>query len=61
MTNYFDKLIKIKFYILCYPSHGNMKKSSILGQVDFFWNSLDIINKNIFHYLMSKNSKNMFI
>jgi hypothetical protein len=28
-----------------------------LGHVDFFWNSLDIINKNIFCCLMSKNLK----
>jgi len=61
MTKYFDKLLKIKIYILCYPSHGNMKNNVILGHVYFFWNSLDIINKNIFHYLMSKNPKNMFI
>jgi hypothetical protein len=44
MTNYFDKLIKIKFYIFCYPSHGDMKNNVILGDVDFFWNPLDIIN-----------------
>jgi hypothetical protein len=56
---YTYKLLKIKFYIVYYPSHGNMKKNVILGHVDFFWNSLDIINKNIFHYLMSKNSKNI--
>jgi hypothetical protein len=31
------------------------KKNAILGHVDFFWNSLDIITKNISHYLMSKN------
>jgi hypothetical protein len=61
MTKYFDKLLKIKFYILCHPSHGRMKNNVILGQVDFFWNSLDIINKNTFHYLMSTNSKNIFI
>jgi hypothetical protein len=61
MTKYFDKLPKIKFYIICYPSHGNMKKNAILGHVDFFWNSLNITNKNIFHDFMSKNSKNIFI
>ncbi len=62
MTNYFDKLlIYIKFYILCYPSHGNMKKNVILGHVDFLGNSLDITNKNIFRYLMSKNPKYIFI
>jgi hypothetical protein len=56
MTKYFDKLlIQIKFCIICYPSHGNMKNNAILGHVDFFWNSLDITNMNIFHYLMSKN------
>jgi len=36
MTKYFDKLIKIKFYILYYPSHGNIKNNFILGHVDFF-------------------------
>jgi hypothetical protein len=61
MTKYFDKLLKIKLYIFCYPSHWNMKNNVILGHVDFFWNSLDIINKNIVHYLMSKNSKKIFI
>jgi hypothetical protein len=61
MTKYFDKLLKMKIYIFCYPLHGNMKNNAILGHVDFFWNSLDITNRNIFHYLMSKNSKNIFI
>ncbi len=62
MTNYFDKLlIYIKFYIICYPSHENMKKNAILGHVDFFKNSLDITNKDIFRYLMSKNPKYIFI
>jgi len=61
MTKYFDKLINIKFYILSYPSHGNMKNNAILGHVNFFWKSLDIINKNIFYYLMSKTSKKIFI
>jgi hypothetical protein len=55
MTKYFDKSLKIKLYIFCYPSHENMENNAILGPVDFFWNSLDITNKNIFHYLMSKN------
>jgi hypothetical protein len=37
MTKYFDKLlIQIKFYIICYPSHGNMENNAILGHVDFF-------------------------
>jgi hypothetical protein len=54
MTTYFDKILKIKFYILRYPSHGNTKNNVILGHVDFFFNSLDIINKNIFHDFMSK-------
>jgi hypothetical protein len=56
MTKYFDKLLKIKFYILYYPSQGKMKKNVILGHVAFFWNSLDITNKNTFH-LMSKFKK----
>ncbi len=60
MTKYFDKWIKIKFYILCYPSHENMKKNAILGHLNFFWNSLDIINNNIFHYLISKIQKIYF-
>jgi len=34
-----------------------MKKNVILGHVDFFWNSLDITNMNIFHNLMAKNPK----
>jgi hypothetical protein len=54
MTKYFDKLLKIKFCIICYPSHANIKNNAILGHVDFFGNSLDITNKKIFHYLMSK-------
>ncbi len=57
MTKYFDKLLKTIIYIFCHPSHGNMKNNAILGHVDFFLNSLDIINKNIFYYLMSKNQK----
>jgi hypothetical protein len=61
MTKYFDKWIKIKFYILYYPSHGNKKNNAILGHVDFSLNYLDIISKNIFHYLMSKIWKKMFI
>jgi hypothetical protein len=44
MTKYFDKLLKIKFYIFYNPSHENMKNNTILGHVDFFWNSLDITN-----------------
>jgi len=61
MTKYFDKILKIKFYILCYPSHGNTKNNVILGHVDFFFNSLDIINKNIFHDFMSKIQKNIHL
>jgi hypothetical protein len=61
MTKNFDKFLKIKFYIFCYPSHGNIKKNAILGHVDFFWNSLDITNKNIFHYLVSKIQKNIHL
>jgi hypothetical protein len=57
MTKYFDKLLKTIIYIFCHPSHGN---NAILGHVDFFFNSLDIINKNIFYYLMSKNPKYIF-
>jgi len=57
MTKYFDKLLKIKLYIFCYPSHGNLKNNAILGNVNFFWNSLDIINTNIFYYLMWKKLK----
>jgi hypothetical protein len=34
-----------------------MKNKSFLGHVDFFWNSLDITNKNIFYYLKSKYTK----
>jgi hypothetical protein len=47
MTKYFDKLLKIKIYKFCYPLNGNRKNNLILGRVNFFWNSLDIINKNI--------------
>jgi len=36
MAKYFDKLLKIKFHIVCYLSHGNMKNDAILGNVDFF-------------------------
>jgi hypothetical protein len=36
MTKYFDQLMDIKFYILCYLSYGNMKKNVILEHVDFF-------------------------
>jgi len=61
ITKYFDKQIKIKFYVICYISYRNMKNNVMLGHVDFFQNSLDIINKNIFHYLMSKISKKIFI
>jgi len=35
MTKYFDKLIKIKFYILHYPSHGNVKNNAIFGHANF--------------------------
>jgi hypothetical protein len=61
MTKYFDKLMNIKFYMICYPSHGNMKKNAILEHVNLFWIYLDIINNNILHYLMSKNSKNIHL
>jgi len=37
------------------------EKNVILGHVDSFWNSLDITNKNVFHYLMLKKSKKLFI
>jgi hypothetical protein len=43
MTKYFDKLLKIKFYISCCSSHGKMKTNAILEHVDFFeihWISL---------------------
>jgi hypothetical protein len=33
-----------------------MKNNAIFGHVDLKKKSLDIINNNIFHYLMSKNS-----
>jgi hypothetical protein len=36
MAKYFDKLLKIKFHIVYYPSHGNMKNDAILAHVDFF-------------------------
>jgi hypothetical protein len=36
MTKKFDKLLKIKLYVFCYPSHGNVKDNVILGHVDFF-------------------------
>jgi hypothetical protein len=38
MAKYFGKLLKIKFYILYYPSHGNMKKMSFWGM----WISFEI-------------------
>jgi hypothetical protein len=40
---------------------GNVKKNAILGHVNFFQNSLDISNKNIFHYLMSKIKKDIHL
>ncbi len=61
MTKYFGKQIKTKFYIICYQSHGNMKNNAILGHVDSLKKVLDIINKNMIHYLMSKHSKKIFI
>jgi hypothetical protein len=61
MTKYFGKWIKIKIYIFCHPSHGNIKNNAILGHVDFFWIFLDIIDKNIFNYLISKFWKKKFI
>jgi len=36
MTKYFDKLNKIKIYIVCYPSHGNMKIMAFWGIWIFF-------------------------
>jgi hypothetical protein len=36
MTKYFDKLLKVKLYIFCYPSHENMKNNVILGHFIFF-------------------------
>jgi len=61
MTKYFDKLIKNKLYIVCYLSHENMKKKCHFGKCGFLLKFIKIINKNIFHYLMSKNSKKIFI
>jgi len=57
MTKYFDKLLKIKFYILYYPSQGKMKKNVIFGHVAFFWNSLDITNKKYISLFNVKISK----
>jgi len=57
MTKYFDKWLKNKFYIRCYPSHGNMKNNTILGHVDFFWIFLNIINRNVFSLFNAKNFK----
>jgi len=36
MTKYFDKLLKVKLYIFCYPSHGNMKNNVFWGMWIFF-------------------------
>ncbi len=58
MTKYFDKLLKIIFYIIGYPSHQNMKNNVILGHVDFFWNSLDITKYEYISLLNVKESKN---
>jgi len=47
MTKYFDKLVKMKFYIFCYPSHENMKKMSFWGMwisFEIHWISLIIID-----------------
>jgi hypothetical protein len=38
-----------------------MENNAILGHADFLKTSLDIINKNVLHYLMSKSSKKTFI
>jgi hypothetical protein len=50
--------IKITFILFATIHMETWKKMPFLGHVDFFWNYLDFINKNIFHYLMSKNSFN---
>ncbi len=59
VTKYFDKLVKIKFYILWYPSHVNMKNNAILRHVDFLWNSLDniLISISLFN-IKKKNHLN---
>jgi hypothetical protein len=50
---------QILYYLL--PITWKHEKNAILGHVDVLKKSLDIINKNTFHYLMSKNSKKIFI
>ncbi len=49
---------QLLYYLL--PITCKNEKNVIVGHVDLK-NSLDIINKNIFHYLMSKFSKKIFI
>jgi hypothetical protein len=43
MTKYFDKLLKIKFYNFCYPSHENIKTMPFWGMwisFELHWISL---------------------
>jgi hypothetical protein len=51
----------MKVYILDYPLYGYLQNNTIFGHVGFFWNPLDIFNRIIYHYLISKISKRIFI
>ncbi len=53
--------IWIKLYIFNYPLYGDLQSKTILGHVDFSWNPMDIVDTIIYHYLMSKSSKRIFI
>jgi len=61
MTKYFDKLLKIKFYVILLPITWKHEKQCHFEACGFLLKFIDIINKNIFHYLMSKNPKEIFI
>ncbi len=50
---------KILYYLL--PITWKYEKQCHFGASGFFKKNLDIINKNIFYYLMSRNSKKIYI
>jgi len=55
MTKYFDKLNKNQILYSLIPITCKHEKQCHFGACEFFEIFLDIINKNIFHYLYFTN------
>jgi hypothetical protein len=57
----FVNIIQIHIYIFGYPLYDDLPNNAILMNVEFKKNPLNIINWTIYHYLISKSSRKIFI